>query len=98
MEIKIKVEKIDQLIEAIALLSAAVAFKKEMPNTAKAAKELKKKDSDITFQTVRAKLAALAEAGKQAEIKALITKYGAEKLSDIPEDRYPELLKDTESV
>ena len=51
-----------------------------------------------TLEQVRAKLAALTQSGKQAEVKALITKYGAKKLSDIPEERYPELLKDAEGI
>ena len=52
----------------------------------------------ITLEEVRAKLAALSQGGKQAEVKALITKYGAQKLSDIPEDKYPDLLKDAEGI
>jgi len=59
------------------------------------------KPSDATVFTkeiVRAKLAALSQSGKQAEVKALITKYGAEKLSDIPEDKYPDLIKDAEGL
>jgi hypothetical protein len=51
-----------------------------------------------TLEQVRAKLAALTQSGKQAEVKALITKYGAKKLSEIPKDKYPELLKDAEGI
>ena len=56
------------------------------------------KAATITLEEVRAKLAALSQGGKQAEVKALITKYGAQKLSDIPEDKYPDLLKDAEGI
>ena len=52
----------------------------------------------ITLEEVRAKLAALSQGGKQAEVKALITKYGAQKLSDIPEDKYQALLKEAEEI
>ena len=80
---------------------------KEQPEAAntkeeKPAGETKsQKPSDATVFTkeiVRAKLAALSQSGKQAEVKALITKYGAEKLSDIPEDKYPDLIKDAEGL
>ena len=56
----------------------------------------KVEDNLPTLEQVRAKLAALTQSGKQAEVKALITKYGAKKLSEIPKDKYPELLKDAE--
>ncbi|AEE92547.1 conserved protein of unknown function [Tepidanaerobacter acetatoxydans Re1] len=58
----------------------------------------KVEDNLPTLEQVRAKLAALTQSGKQAEVKALITKYGAKKLSEIPEDKYPELLKDAEGI
>jgi hypothetical protein len=58
----------------------------------------KVEDNLPTLEQVRAKLAALTQSGKQAEVKALITKYGAKKLSEIPKDKYPELLKDAEGI
>lgn len=36
--------------------------------------------------------------GKQAQVKELLKKHGGEKLSDIPEEHYPALLKDAEGV
>lgn len=53
---------------------------------------------EITLEEVRAKLAALMQEGKQAEVKALLQKHGGEKLSDVPEENYPALLKDAEGV
>lgn len=60
----------------------------------------KKKSSKVTvsLEEVRAKLAALTQSGKQAEVKALIKKHGGKKLSDIPKDKYPDLLKDAEEI
>jgi len=52
----------------------------------------------VTLEEVRAKLAALSQDGKQAEVKALIKKYGGAKLSDITKDKYPSLLKDAEEL
>ena len=52
----------------------------------------------VTFEAVRAKLAAVAQAGKQAEVKKLLNKYGAAKLSDIPKNKYAELMADVEGI
>lgn len=51
----------------------------------------------VTLETVRAKLAALAQ-WKQAEVKQLITNFGANKLTDIPQERYLELLEKAEAI
>ncbi|WP_207707918.1 hypothetical protein [Heliorestis convoluta] len=48
---------------------------------------------EVTLEQVRSKLAALSQEGKQAEVKALITEFNAKKLSDIPRERYAELLE-----
>ncbi|MEC1719098.1 rRNA biogenesis protein rrp5 [Schinkia azotoformans] len=47
-----------------------------------------------TLEEVRAKLAALSQDGKQVQVKELITGFGAKKLSDIPVEKYPELLEE----
>ena len=53
---------------------------------------------EITLEEVRAKLAALMQAGKQAEVKKLLKKHGGNKLSDVPKENYPALIKDAEAV
>ena len=45
-----------------------------------------------SIEAVRLKLAELVQAGKQAEVKQLLESFGAAKLSDVPPDRYGELL------
>lgn len=52
----------------------------------------------ITLEQVRAKLAALSQAGKQAQVKELITKTGARKLTEIPTEKYAELLAAAEAL
>lgn len=52
----------------------------------------------ITLEDVRAKLATLSQEGKQSDVKSLITEFGAQKLSDIPAEQYPELLKKSEAL
>ncbi len=52
----------------------------------------------VTLEQVRAKLAALTQQGKQSEVKALLTKFGAKKLTEIPAEKYAELMKEAEAI
>ena len=49
-------------------------------------------------ETVRAALARKANAGYIAEVKGLIVRYGADRLSGIDPTRYPDLLADVEAL
>ncbi len=51
-----------------------------------------------TLVDVRTVLARKSQEGKSSEVKVLIGKYGAERLSDIKEERFAELLKDAEGL
>ncbi|MCR8979502.1 hypothetical protein [Brevibacillus laterosporus] len=68
----------------------------------KAAKEEAKEggaeEQIVSLETVRAKLAALSKSGKQTEVKALIASFDASKLTDIPAERYGELLTQAEAI
>ena len=52
----------------------------------------------ISFTDVRAVLAQKAAAGFKGEVKALIGKFNAEKLSDIRQEDYGELMKEAEGI
>jgi hypothetical protein len=52
----------------------------------------------ITLEQVRARLATLTQAGKQLQVKALLALFGAKKLTDVPADKYAELLKEAEAI
>lgn len=52
------------------------------------------KSEPITIEKVRAVLAEKSQSGKQPEVKALITKYGANKLADIESTYYLALLEE----
>lgn len=49
-------------------------------------------ESTVTLEEVRAKLAELNKAGKRSAVKELLSGFGAAKLSEIPEDKYPEVM------
>ena len=48
----------------------------------------------ITLEEVRAKLAALSQGGKTVEVKALLKKHGADKLTDLKVEQYVTLLEE----
>lgn len=52
----------------------------------------------ITLEEVRAVLAEKSRAGKTAEVKGLLTKFGVNKLSELDASKYDELLKETEEI
>lgn len=51
-----------------------------------------------TFTDVRKAFAAKSHAGYTEQVKALITGYGAAKLSDVKEEVYPALMADLEGI
>ena len=61
-----------------------------------AKKEEKAEPKPLTLERVRAALAEKSRAGHTSEVKALLIKHGADKLSDIDPAEYPALLADAE--
>lgn len=53
-------------------------------------------EKPLTLEAVRMVLAEKSRAGHTAEVRALLVKHGAEKLSDIDPAKYPALLADAE--
>lgn len=52
----------------------------------------------VALEDVRKKLAALSHEGKAAQVKALLTNFGASKLTDVAAERYAELLAAAEEL
>lgn len=50
------------------------------------------------FTDVRKAFSAKSHEGFTAQVKALITKYGANKLSEISKENYPALMADLEAI
>ena len=74
--------------------------KNEEPKTDTAAVEEVPQETPkpIMLDEVRAILAEKSRAGYTADVKALIAKYGADKLSDVDPANYAALLKDAEVI
>lgn len=66
----------------------------DVPNENKSDEEEKKTEKVITIEEVRAVLAEKSREGKVKEVKALIQKHGAEKLTALNPDCYKEILKE----
>jgi hypothetical protein len=82
----------------------AETAKKEAKKPAKKADakpaEAPKEDSKPTYSMtdVRAEALKLSKAGQQTKLKEIFAKYGAEKLSDISEEHYADLMADLEAA
>lgn len=62
----------------------------------KAPKAKTEKAPEITLENVRGVLADKSRSGHTAEVRAIIQKYGADRLSDIDPKDYPAVLKEAE--
>lgn len=60
--------------------------------------EKEEKKPTLTLEEVRTVLAEKSRNGFTAEIKELLKKYGASKLSEVDSKNYEALLKDTEEL
>ena len=65
-------------------------------NTAKKTPKAEPEEKPLTLEEVRAVLAEKSRAGHTAEVKELLNKHGADKLSEIDPSEYPALLADAE--
>lgn len=61
-------------------------------------KQEKEEAESVSVETVRAALAEKSRAGKTQEVRALLKEFGADKLSAIPADRLPDLMKKAEAL
>jgi len=57
-----------------------------------------KAEASVTIEQVRKVLAEKSQAGKQPEVKALINRYGVNRLTEIDPAKYSELIKQAEEL
>ena len=58
----------------------------------------KENDKPITIEQVRAVMSAKSDEGKTAQVKALLMKYDAGKLSGVKPEDYADLLREVEAL
>ena len=72
---------------------------KDEPQATEAPKEQPTPEQQtVTFVQLRSRLSEISRSGKTAEVKELIAKYGASKLSDIAESDYAAVLAEAEGL
>lgn len=93
-----KKEFVELVVKDLEMLTSHLKELLESAEDVKVEKPRADPSKKIGLEDVRAVLAKLSQHGKTAEVKDLITKYGATKLSDVDEDKYKDLLKDAEGI
>ena len=92
------VSDLHSLAESVEKIAEAI----EQPETAaeepKGEKKPKKSKSEITLEQVRAALAQKSNSGFTAEVRELLVKHGADRLSNIDPSEYAALLADAEAL
>ena len=92
----------EETSEARETLAEKSKDKAKMAKTAHAKEAEPEKSAEpekkLTLADVRAVLAEKSRAGFTEEVRALIAKHGADRLSAVPETEYAALLADVESI
>lgn len=86
-------DSVQAVADAIASNGPDEITKPEQPKPEKQSEE-----KQITLEEVRAVLAEKSHDGFTAEVRALLEKYGASKLSQIDPSKYAALLADAEGL
>lgn len=84
------------LADSIQAVCDAITETDPDPKAAPAAKTETAKEPDIPLEKVRMALAEKSQLGFTAEVRGIIKKYGADKLSDVDKAFYAGILKDAE--
>lgn len=86
------------LSEALSQMKTGTEIKGQPQIKSEEVQAPKEKNKVVTLEEVRGFLARLSQDGKQQKVKALIEKFGGKRLSDIPKQKYGELLKEAEAI
>lgn len=84
----------EDLQELVDVMSSAEEVSRIAPETT----DVKPEAPFVTLEEVRAVLAQKSHEGKGTEIKALLEKYGAQKLSSVNSAQFGALLADAEAL
>ena len=86
------------LADSIQAVCTAIAENEPEKKSHTVISKEKEKQPDITLEDVRAVLADKSRLGKTVQVRELIQKYGADKLSEVPQTYYTDILKDAEAL
>ena len=92
-------EETELVAELLGVLHRLVDVLEEFVQSSEGEEPLPEEKTEApTLEEVRAVLAKLSVEGHSAAVKALIAKFGADKLSDIAPEQYAALLKEAERI
>ena len=93
------VEDIRSLADSLQTLANAISGDDVADEASAASIEpVAKPPVTVTLEQVRAVLAEKSHDGLTEQVRGLLQKYGAQKLSAIASDRYPDLLRDAKEL
>ena len=93
------VEDIRSLADSLQTLANAISGDDVADEASAASIEpVAKPPVTVTLEQVRAVLAEKSHDGLTEQVRDLLQKYGAQKLSAIASDRYPDLLRDAKEL
>ena len=93
------VEDIRSLADSLHTLASAISEDNVADESlATSVKPVAKPPVTVTIEQVRAVLAEKSHDGLTEQVRGLLQKYGAQKLSAIASDRYADLLRDAKEL
>ena len=95
------VNDMESLADSLRTLASSIASNKpsaqpEEKQSTPTPQEVKPASKTISVEDVRAVLTPISQSGKTAEVKALLIRYGADRLSGIEPSKYESLIADAE--
>ena len=90
------VENLRSLADSVQEVCTLVAY--SLPEKGAEPQRKKKADFEITLEKVRGVLAEKSRSGHTAAVRAIIQKYGANRLSEISPEDYPAVLAEAEGL
>ena len=84
----------DSVQSVCTVITDCVSVQEEVPKLPDKAEE--QKEPEITLEQVRAVLGEKSKAGHTDEVRELLEKYGADRLSNVDPKNYAAIIKDAE--
>ena len=99
-ELALAIEELRNTAAALCSVAEKLSalFADQAEQSATSAQTIQNADKPLTLEAVRAVLAEKSRNGHTADIRALLEKHGATKLSEIDPDKYAALLADAEAL
>jgi hypothetical protein len=98
MNIKIEAPELVAAMNKLAEAMMASQPKAKKPAAPAPAPEAEAPAAPVTLVQVRARLAELSSEGKKEAIKKLMSDFGVSKLTEVPEEKYSELMTAAEAL